>query len=105
MLVPAVNVPPPDPFPPIYRVDEPAFRVPAVKAMLPVKVLVNPVPRLSVPPVPLTIRLAPFTLPVKVAVPPVLVIETNPVVAKPAILWVVMAPVITMGELPAVNVP
>jgi hypothetical protein len=51
------------------------------------------------------VKPAPFTFPPKVAVPDVLVIDTNPVVVNPAILWVAIVLVITIGELPAVNVP
>ena len=62
------------------------FKVPAVRVTSPVNVCVKPVPKSSVPPVPLIVSPAPPTLPVNVAVPPVFVIETNPVVVKPAIL-------------------
>ena len=46
----------------------------------------------------------PFTFPVKVAVPPVLVIETAPVVVNPAILCAAV-PANTIGELPALKTP
>ena len=51
------------------------------------------------------VRPAAPIFPCKVAVPAVLVIETCPVVEKPAMLWVVMVFAITTGELPAVKVP
>jgi hypothetical protein len=55
-------------------------------------------PKFKVPVAPpIMVNPAPFTFPPKVAVPPVLVIETNPVVLKPAILWVVKISAITIG--------
>ena len=53
---------------------EPPFKVPFVKVTLPVKLCVKPVPRFSVPPMPLIVSGPPFMLPVKVAVPAVFVI-------------------------------
>lgn len=86
------------------RVLESPFKVPAVSVTSPVKVWVRPVPRLIVPPEPLMFRAPPLTLPVSVAVPPVLVIDTVPVVVKPTILCVAV-PAIVIVELPAVSVP
>ena len=57
------------------------------------------------PPVPLMVNPAPPTLPVKVAVPPVLVMLTRPVVVNPAILWVAKVLAITIGDAFAVIVP
>ena len=83
----------------------PPFKVPAVSVMSPEKVCVRLVPKFSVPPDPLIVSAAPLTAPVKVAVPPVFVMETAPVVVNPAMLWAELVPATTMGELPAVNVP
>ena len=55
-------------------------------------------------PLPLIVSPPPFTLPCNVAVPPVLVMDTVPVVVKPAMLWVPV-PLMVIAELPAVNVP
>ena len=66
---------------------DPPASVPAVLVQVPLKVCVNPeAPRFNVPPVPLIIRLVPITPPVKVAVPPVLLIVIRPAVAKPSML-------------------
>jgi len=75
-----------------------------VLVQLPVKVCERPdPPRFSVPPVPLIIRLVPFTLPVNVAVPPVLVIVISPAVANPSMLCEANVPVKVIFELPACN--
>ena len=58
----------------------PPFKLPAVSVTTPVKVCVSPTPMFNVPPVPLMVNPAPLVFPVNVAVPPVLVIETVPVV-------------------------
>ncbi len=81
-----------------FNMLEPPFKVPAVRATLPVNVCVKLTPRLSVPPVPLMVNPAPFTLPVvdpeavNVAVPAVLVIDTVPVVVKPPMVFVTNVP-------------
>ena len=102
--VPAVKVPP-DPLvsPPIFKVLVLLFKVPAVMVQSPVKVWVK-APRFSVPPEPFIVKAPPFTFPVKVAVPAVFVIETNPVVVKPAIDCVPL-PAMVIGDALAVNVP
>ena len=94
--------------PPIIKVLEFPFTVPAVRVQSPLKVWVRlPVPgsKFKVPPELLIIKELPDTLPVKVAVPVVLVIETFPNVVNPAMLWAAIVFVITIGELPAVKVP
>jgi len=83
---------------------EPPFKDPAVRVTLPVKVCVNELPRLSVPPEPLIVKPAPLTAPCSVAVPPVLVIVVRPVVVYPAMFCVAVLPIV-MAELPAVNAP
>ena len=99
-----VKVPPvPLTVPLIFKVLEPPFKVPLVRVQL-VKVCVNPVPRLSVPPAPLIVRPLPPTLPVNVAVPPVLVIVTVPVVVNLPMFWSAV-PLIVMFEALAANVP
>ena len=70
----------------------------------PVNVWVKPVPKFNVPPLPLKVNPAPPTLPVNVAVPAVLVIETNPVVVKPPILCVPV-PEIIIGVKVPIKVP
>jgi len=108
--VPAANN---DPIPPqavalvelSFNVLEPPFRLPAVRVTSPENVWVNPVPRFNVPPVPLIVNPAPLIEPCMVAVPAVLVMETNPVVVNPESVWVVMAPEIIIGEAFAVKIP
>ena len=78
----------------------PPFSDPAVKVISPVKVCVNALPRFKVPPIPLMVSAAPFTFPVKVAVPPVLDIETVPVVVKEPILWVAVPEMVTPPVVP-----
>ena len=82
MNVPAVNVP----LLPMFSKLEPPFSIPFEFVHEPVNVCVSPVPRLSVPPFPLIVNPFPFTLFVNVALPPVFVIETVPVVVNPAML-------------------
>ena len=84
---------------------EPPFNVPAVLVQVPVKVCVNEVPRFKVPPVPLIVKPAPFTFPVNVAVPAVLVIDTVPVVVKSSIFCGVIVPAIVIPPAPLVSVP
>ena len=99
--VPATKVPPvPETFPPILKILEPPFKVPADLAQSPVKVCVSPDPRFKVPPVPFIIKTTPFTLPVKVTVPVAFVMDTFPVVVKPPMLCEAAVPVIVMGEDP-----
>ena len=57
------------------------------------------------PPIPLIVNVPPLTLPAKVAVPAVLVMETAPVVVKPAMLCATIVFAMTIDELPAVKVP
>ena len=104
--VPAVNVPP-DPLtlPPILSKLDPPFSVPLVLVHVPVKTCVKDVPRLRVPPLPLIVSPVPLILPSNVAMPPVFVIETVPVVVNPPMFCVRVVPVIVIAELPAVNVP
>ena len=64
----------------------PPSRVPLVLVHVPLKVCDNPLPRFRVPPNPFIFSPAPDTLPVKVAVPLVFVIETSPIVVKAPIL-------------------
>ena len=105
MLLPGVNVPAVlVVVPPIFRVLVFPRSVPAVRVHAPVKVWTNPVPRSSVPPEPFKVKPAPPMLPANTAVPPVFVIETSPVVVKPAIVCD-PAPPIVIGEAFAVNVP
>ena len=67
--VPSANVPPVLVQLPVrLRVLEPPFKVPAVKVTLPLIWCASPVPKLSVPPLPLMVREAAVTLPVSVAV-------------------------------------
>ena len=105
--VPAVKVPPvPDKG---VRLDkdillEPPFNVPAVLVHTPEKVCVNPEPKFKVPPVPFMVKPAPFIFPVKVAVPPVFVMEIKPVVVKPPIDWLAV-PDIVIPPDPLVKVP
>ena len=82
----------------------PPWNVPWVRVRLPEKLCVKPVPKFRVPPIPLRVRFAPVTAPVKVAVPPVLVMETVPVVVKPAIDCVAV-PAIVIPPDPLVKVP
>ena len=89
--------------PPTYKIPELPKSVPLVKVRFPVKVL-GPLPRSSIPPVPLIVSPPPVTLAVKRAVPPVLVIETRPVVKKGPI-FCAAPPAIITGELPPVKVP
>ena len=71
--------------PPIFRLPEFPRSVPPEMIRLPVNVF-GPAPRSSVPvPEPLMVRPLPLTPPVNMAVPAVLVIETNPVVVNPPI--------------------
>ena len=86
------------------RVLDAPSRVPAVLVQVPEKVWIHPAPRFRVPPFPLIVRPPPLTGPVRVAMAPVLVIETTPVVEKPAILCVPV-PLIVTGEALAVIVP
>ena len=79
--------------------------VPAVRVTFPVKLCVSPAPKSSVPPVPLIVNPPPFTLPVNVAVPAVFVIETRPVVVKPAMLCEAIVLAMTIGEALAVKMP
>lgn len=107
--VPAVNS---EPVPPqavalvlfSFNVLDPPLSVPAESVTSPVNVWVKPEPRLSVPPTPLIVNPAPPTLPPKVAVPPVFVIDTRPVVVNPAIACAAL-PLMVMGDALAVNVP
>lgn len=102
----AVNVPPvPLIEPPILIVLEPKFKVPAVRVKVPEKVCVKAVPKLSVPAVAFIVKPEPEIFPVKVAVPDAFEKVTKPVVVNPAMLWVAMVLSMTIGELPAVNVP
>ena len=89
-----------------WRVLFAPLRVPAVRVISPVNVWVNGVPesRVNVPPEPLMVSPAPETFPVKEATPPVLTIDTSPVVVKPAILWVPDPPILIADPL-AVNDP
>ena len=84
---------------------EPPFNVPAVRVQVPENECVNPDPKFNVPPEPFIVRPAAETLPVNVAVPAVFVIETVPVVVKPAIDWVEAVPDIVIPPEPLVNVP
>ena len=79
--------------------------VPAVLVRFPVKVCVKAIPKFKEPEVPLIVNPEPLTLPVRVAVPEAFVIETNPVVVNPAMLWTDIVLSIIIGELPAVKVP
>ena len=88
-----------------FNVLEPPFNVPLVRVITSEKLCVNPTPRFRVPPVPLIVNLAPFTLPANVAVPPDLVIEILPVVVKPAMLCDAIVPVIVIEDELAVNTP
>ena len=65
---------------------DPQSRVPLVVVQIPLKVWFKLVPRFNVPPVPFIVRPPAFIGPVMVAVPAVLVIDTVPVVVKPAML-------------------
>ena len=111
MTVPvfAVNVPPvPETTVPgavKLIVPDPPSRVPAVRVQVPLNVCVNPLPRFSVPLVPLMVRPTPVTGPVNVATPAVFVIETGPVVVKPAILCVEAFPESVTPPDPLVNIP
>ena len=80
------------------------FSVPAVSVISPVKVCVRAAPRSSVPPVPLIVSAAPLIFPETVAVPPVLVMLTGPVVVKPPMVWAAV-PVIVTPPVPLVSVP
>ena len=88
-----------------FKVLEPPFKVPAVKVTTPLKVCVRLAPRFNVPPDPLMVNPAPFTLPVKVVVPAVLVNETVPVVVNPVMLWADVVPAIVIPPDPLVKVP
>jgi len=81
------------------------LRIPFENVSAPENVCVNPDPRANVPPAPFIVNAPPVIFPVSVAAPPVLVIETPPVVVKPAISCVAEFPVIVTAELPAVSVP
>ena len=100
MNVPAVLVV----VPPIIKVLVFPSNVPAVRVHAPVKVWVNPAPRSRVLPGPFKVKPAPPIFPVNNAVPPDFVIETGPVVVKPAILCATL-PLIVIGEAFAVNNP
>ena len=86
------------------KVLEPPFNVPAVLVHVPEKVCVNPEPKFKVPPVPLIVNPAPFMFPVKVAVPPVFVMEIKPVVVKPFTDWLAVPESVIPPE-PLVIVP
>ena len=73
---------------------------PAVSAMFPLNVCVSPAPRLRVPPAPLIVSVAPVTPPVNIALPPVFVIETAPVVVKLPRFWIAVVPARVTVELP-----
>jgi len=79
---------------------EPPSSVPLVLVQVPLKEWVNPVPRLNVPPVPFMVSPAPLILPVKVATPEVLVIDTRPVVVKLPIFCVAVVPERVTAEFP-----
>ena len=105
-LVPGVNVPPLfDQLPLTSRALVPALSVPAVSVTLPLIWCDKLVPRLSVPPVPLMVSEPAVTLPPSVAVLAVRVKLREPVVAKPAMLGVVLVPPMVIVEPLAVNVP
>jgi len=70
-----------------FNVLDPPFKVPAVSEIFPEKVCVRPLPRLNVPPAPLIVSAPALTLLVKVAVPPVFVMDTVPVVVNPEMDW------------------
>ena len=77
--------------PPISNLLELSTIDPLVLVQAPVKACVKPAPAtpvsmFRVPPEPFIVKAPPLTLPVRVAVPPVLSIDTVPVVVKPAIL-------------------
>ena len=84
--------------------------VPLVLVQAPgVNVWVSPAPAtpvsiFSVPPEPFIVKAPPFTLPVRVATPPVLSIDTVPVVVNPAIVCAAV-PARLIAEAPALNVP
>jgi hypothetical protein len=100
VLVSAVNVAPvPLALPFIFNVLELPRSAPLVLVHVPLNVCVKLVPRSSVPPTPLMVSPAPFTLPVNVAVPAVFVIDTVPVVVKPTMLCSAV-PVIIIAALP-----
>jgi len=87
------------------RVLEPPFNVPADRVTSPVNVWFKPAPRFNVPPLPLIVNPAALIEPCMVAVPAVLVMETDPVVVNPESVWVVIAPEIITGEAFAVKTP
>ena len=89
--------------PPIFKLPEFPKSVPLVKVRLLVNVL-GPAPRSSVPPDPFIVRPPPVTLPVKRAVPAVLIIETRPVVRNGPMFCAAPPAMITV-ELPPENVP
>ena len=103
MLVPAVKTEP-VPFHAVVLVAfslsvlEPPFKLPAVRVTIPEKVWVKPAPRFNVPPLPLIVKAAPFTLPVNVAVPELFDIVTVPVVVNALMLWVAVPPRVTPPE-------
>ena len=82
----------------------PPSSVPAVLVQVPENVCDNPLPRLSVPPVPLIVRPTPLTALVNVATPADLIIDTVPVVVKPFMDWAA-APENDIPPVPGVNVP
>ncbi len=102
--VPPVNVPPEPlitvPFNENEMVLEPPFKVPFVRVQVPVNTWVKPEPAFSVPPVPLMVKPLALIFPVKVATPPVFVIEIFPVVVNPAMLWVAVPVIVTLDVLP-----
>jgi len=100
--VPGVKVPPVlVVVPPITRVLELPRRAPVVRVQDPEKVWVSPAPRSNVPPDPFNVKPAPPTFPVNIAVPPVLIIETSPVVLNPPMFWVAVVPPKLTGAVPA----
>ncbi len=99
VLVPAVNVPAVlVVVPPIFSVLELPRSAPLVLVQAPVKVCVKPAPRFRVPPEPLNVKAPPLTLPVNVAVPAVLVMDTVPVVVKLPMLCVAVPAIVTPPE-------
>jgi len=82
----------------------PPSRVPAVLVQVPENVCDNPLPRLSVPPVPLMVSPTPVTAPVKVATPLLFVMETVPEVVNPEMDWFT-APASVIPPVPLVSVP
>ena len=84
--------------------ESPSNRAVPDRDQTPEKVWVNPLPSLSVPPLPVIASPAPPTFPVKVAVAAVFVIETLPVVVNPAMFCAIVH-AMTILDAPAVNVP